>query len=70
VQKKKNNLVFTYNEEYDFDQKKSVFSTILCIDRKEYGRGQGTSKKEAEQEASRQAWERLKDISMEIEKFA
>ena len=25
VQKKKENLSFTYNEEYDFDMKKSVF---------------------------------------------
>jgi ribonuclease-3 len=62
VQKKKNNLVFTYNEEYDFDKKKSVFTTSLCIDKVEYGKGQGASKKEAEQEASRQAWERLSDI--------
>ena len=70
VQKKKNNLAFTYNEEYDFDLKKSVFTTILCIDREEFGKGQGASKKEAEQEASRKAWERLKDISKEIEKNA
>lgn len=69
VQKKKNNLAFTYNEEYDFDLKKSVFTTILCIDKEEYGKGQGASKKEAEQEASRQAWERLKDNSGEFEKY-
>ncbi len=69
VQKKKRNLVFTYNEEYDFDLKKSVFTTILCIDRAEFGKGQGASKKEAEQEASRQAWEKLKDISIEFESF-
>lgn len=70
VQKRKINLVFTYNEEYDFDHRKSVFTTILRIGKKEYGRGQGSSKKEAEQEASRQAWERLKDISHEFEKLA
>jgi ribonuclease-3 len=70
AQKKKNNLVFTYNEEYDFDLKKSVFTTILCIGREEFGKGQGASKKEAEQEASRQAWERLKDISGEFEILA
>jgi ribonuclease-3 len=70
VQKKKNNLAFTYNEEYDFDLKKSVFTTILSIDKEEFGKGQGASKKEAEQEASRQAWERLKDISKEFEKNA
>jgi ribonuclease-3 len=67
VQKKKNILAFTYNEEYDFDMKKSVFTTILFIDKKEFGMGQGASKKEAEQEASRQAWERLKDISRDFE---
>jgi ribonuclease III len=61
VQKKKNNLTFTYNEEYDFNLKKSVFTTILCIGKEEFGKGQGDSKKEAEQEASRLAWERLND---------
>jgi ribonuclease-3 len=65
VQKKKANLSFVYNEEYDFDKKKSVFTTTLCIDRVEYGKGQGASKKEAEQEASCQAWEKLKDISVQ-----
>lgn len=63
VQKKKASLSFTYNEEYDFQLRKSVFSTVLCIDHSVYGRGQGASKKEAEQEASCQAWERIKDIS-------
>lgn len=61
VQKHKSNLIFTYNEEYDFNLKKSVFSTILIIDKKEMGEGHGSSKKEAEQEASCQAWKRLKD---------
>jgi ribonuclease-3 len=63
VQKRKANLSFFYNEEYDFEKKKSVFTTTLNIDKEEYGKGQGASKKEAEQEASCQAWERLKDIS-------
>jgi ribonuclease-3 len=61
VQKNKSNLIFTYKEEYDFNQKKSVFSTTLFIDRKEYGEGHGSSKKEAEQEASRQALKRIKN---------
>ena len=61
VQKNKSNLTFTYNEEYDFKLKKSVFSTILFIDKKELGEGHGSSKKEAEQEASSQAWKTLKD---------
>ena len=61
VQKHKSNLIFTYKEEYDFDLKKSVFSTTLFIDKVESGEGHGSSKKEAEQEASSQAWKRLKD---------
>jgi ribonuclease-3 len=61
VQKHKSNLIFTYNEEYDFNRKKSVFSTILIIDKEEMGEGHGSSKKEAEQEAASQAWKRLKD---------
>jgi ribonuclease-3 len=66
VQKHKNNLIFTYNEEYDFNQKKSVFSTKLIIDKEELGEGHGSSKKEAEQEAASQALTRLKDISVNI----
>jgi ribonuclease-3 len=62
VQKRKANLIFTYKDEYDFDTKKSVFTTTLLIDKKEFGKGQGISKKEAEQEASNQAWKRIKDI--------
>jgi len=61
VQKHKTNLIFTYNEEYDFNLKKSVFSTTLIIDKEEFGKGHGSSKKEAEQEAASQAWIRLKD---------
>lgn len=61
VQKNKSNLIFTYKEEYDFHKKKSVFSTILFIDKQEYGEGVGSSKKEAEQEASRQALKRIKN---------
>jgi len=56
VQKHKSNLIFTYNEEYDFNLKKSVFSTVLFIDKKEFGEGHGSSKKEAEQEAACLAW--------------
>ena len=63
VQKHKTNLTFTYNEEYDFKLKKSVFSTTLIINKKEFGTGQGASKKEAEQEAAGKAWVRLKDLT-------
>ncbi len=66
VQKHKANLIFTYNEEYDFESKNSVFTTILLINKEEYGRGQGISKKEAEQEASSRAWYRINDISADF----
>jgi len=59
VQKNKAKLLFTYNEEYDFEQKKSVFATTLFINMEEYGKGQGTTKKEAEQEASCNAWKKI-----------
>jgi ribonuclease III len=61
VQKHKSSLKFTYDEEYDFNLKKSVFSTTLTIDKVELGVGHGASKKEAEQEAASQALKRLKD---------
>ena len=61
VQKHKSNLIFTFNEEYDFSQRKSVFSTILTIDKQEMGEGHGASKKEAEQEAASKAWIKLRD---------
>jgi len=63
VQKHKSNLIFTYNEEYDFNLKRSVFSTKLIIDKEEMGEGHGDSKKEAEQEAACKAWMKLKDKS-------
>ncbi len=62
VQKNKTQLTFTYNEEYDFDQKKSLFSSTLYINKEEYGKGHGSSKKEAEQEASCQGWKKIRDI--------
>ena len=61
VQKHKSNLIFTYNEEYDFNLKKSVFSTTLIIDKTDMGEGHGSSKKEAEQEAASKAWLRLRE---------
>lgn len=61
VQKNKSILKFTYNEEYDFNLKQSVFSTTLLIDKVELGVGYGSSKKEAEQEAASQALLKLKD---------
>ena len=63
VQKHRSTLTFTHNEEYDFKQKKSVFSARLIINKVEYGTGQGASKKEAEQEAAGKAWSKLKDMT-------
>jgi ribonuclease-3 len=63
IQKHKTNLTFGYKEEYDFKNKKSVFSATLIIDDEEYGTGWGTSKKEAEQEAAGKAWEKLREKS-------
>lgn len=65
VQKHKTNLSFTYNEDYDFKLKQSVFTTTLIINEEEFGRGQGASKKEAEQEAAGQAWTRLLETEVD-----
>lgn len=63
VQKHKSNLIFTYKEDFDFGQKKSVFSATLIINMEEFGKGAGASKKEAEQEAAGEAWAKLKNMS-------
>ena len=63
-QKNKSNLLFKHNKKYDSDQKKLVFITNLFIDHQEFASGHGSSKKEAEQEASGIAWERIKNISI------
>jgi ribonuclease-3 len=62
IQKRRSNLTFAYEEEYDFKLKKSVFSATLLINKEEFGKGQGASKKEAEQEAAGKAWARLKEL--------
>lgn len=63
IQKYKSNLTFTYSEEYNFKLKKSEFSATLIINNEVYGKGHGTSKKEAEQEAAGAAWVKLKELS-------
>jgi ribonuclease III len=60
AQKQKVPVLFTFNEEYDFELKQSLFSAILLINNEELGKGQGSSKKEAEQEAAQQAWQTIK----------
>jgi len=51
----------------DWGHQRRKLNRRLHARRKEYGTGLGASKKEAEQEASRQAWEKLKDISSQQE---
>ncbi len=59
AQKMKKQISFNYNEDYDFNDKKYVFSTILSIDHEIFGEGTGSSKKEAEQKASLQALKKI-----------
>ena len=61
-QKHKKDLVFESDEGYDKDQKHLVFSSVLYLNQQEFGKGAGLSKKEAEQEASRQAWLKINDL--------
>ena len=63
IQKHKTNLTFNHKEEYDYKQKKSVFSATLMINDEEFGTGTGASKKEAEQEAAGKAWIKIKELS-------
>ena len=54
--------MFESDEGYDRDQKHLVFSSVLYLNQQEFGKGAGLSKKEAEQEASRQAWLKINDL--------
>lgn len=63
-QKHKTNLTFECDEEYNSEQKQSMFSSVLYVDKQEFGKGIGMSKKEAEQEASKQAWMKISEFSM------
>ena len=51
-QKMKKQISFNYTEDYDFNEKKHVFTTVLKIDNEIFGEGTASSKKEAEQKAS------------------
>lgn len=55
AQKLQKQIVFNYTEDYDFNEKRYVFTTVLRIDHEIFGEGSGASKKEAEQKASLQA---------------
>ncbi|MDT8400651.1 MAG: ribonuclease III [Bacteroidales bacterium] len=63
AQKMKRQISFNYNEDYDFNEKKAVFTTVLSIDHEVFGNGTGTSKKEAEQKASLHALGKINQSS-------
>ncbi|MFP4487911.1 MAG: ribonuclease III [Bacteroidales bacterium] len=58
-QKLQKQISFNYTEDYDFNEKKYLFATVLRIDHEVYGEGTGSSKKEAEQKASLQAVKKI-----------
>jgi len=60
-QRSKLPVIFSFSEEYDFEMKQSLFNATLTINGSPMGNGQGSSKKEAEQEASHQAWQMLSE---------
>ena len=60
AQKLQKNISFNYTEDYDFNEKKYVYSTVLHIDHEIFGEGKGRSKKEAEQKASLQAVKKIR----------
>lgn len=63
AQKTKQNIQFNTTENYDNFVKKTLFTSVLLINDVEVGRGTGTSKKEAEQEAACMAWIKLNKIT-------
>jgi len=62
AQKLGRKISFSYREKYDPDLKASVFTSTLRIDHELFGEGRGSSKKEAEQEASVDAWKKINKI--------
>jgi len=59
AQKLNKQISFNYVEDYDFNNKKNFFKTTLRIDHEIFGEGSGSSKKEAEQKASFEAWKKI-----------
>lgn len=59
TQKRKMNLSFITEETSEPGLKGSFFSSLVLINDAEFGRGQGASKKEAEQDAALRTWEKL-----------
>ncbi len=61
-QKNKKELEFDTSEEFNEKTKQPKFSTVVIVDNKKIGYGSGTSKKEAHQNAARQALENLNEL--------
>jgi ribonuclease-3 len=61
-QKHKKDLLFDTAEEFNDKTKQPKFTTVVKIDDKKIGYGTGTSKKEAHQNAARQALDKLEDL--------
>ncbi len=61
-QKHKKELLFDTTEEFNDKTRQPKFTSVVKIDDKKIGFGTGTSKKEAHQNAARQALEKLEDL--------
>jgi ribonuclease-3 len=61
-QKNKKELEFDTTEEFNDKTKQPKFTTFVKVDNKKIGYGCGTSKKEAHQNAARQALDKLEDL--------
>lgn len=61
-QKHKKELLFDTTEEFNDKTKQPKFTTVVKIDDKKIGFGTGTSKKEAHQNAARQALDKLEEL--------
>lgn len=59
AQKLQKQINFNYTEDYDFNEKQYLFTTVLRIDHEIFGEGTGSSKKEAEQKASLRAVKKI-----------
>ncbi|MEZ4999338.1 MAG: putative dsRNA-binding protein [Bacteroidales bacterium] len=59
AQKLNRQVAFSYRDEFDSASKKISFTADLRIDHELFGEGKGSSKKEAEQEASLLAWKKI-----------
>ena len=61
-QKYKKDLEFDTTEEFNEKSKQPKFIAIVKVDSKEIGHGNGTSKKEAQQNAARQALQKINEL--------